>query len=372
LREGGDRLYLASGGGPQTAAAERSPGSFAGADRTPLPLAEPGLEQPAAVVGPLAGRGEVGEPVGGEAEMRPGARPAPLLAALDQPGADRNELDLAQAGMEMRLVHRHRGEPALPKKAAPPFAPVDRRTRDIAARRAVEGRMNPPDRDCAGPRPRAALFDVDGTLVDTNDLHAAAWREAFLKFGLDRPLAEIRWQVGKGGDNLIPALFPDLSADRREEIEDYRGDLFKRDYLPRATPFDGVRSLFERLAGDGVRIVLASSSHSEEVDFHLALIGCEDLVSATTSKDDVERSKPCPDIFEAALVKAAPFGAEETAVIGDTPWDAKAAARLGLRTIGFRSGGFPDSALAEAGACELYDGPEDLLRRYEASVFGRG
>lgn len=227
-------------------------------------------------------------------------------------------------------------------------------------------------RACDGAAPGAALFDVDGTLVDTNDLHAAAWREAFLYFGLDKPAAEIRWQVGKGGDNLIPALFPDLDEARRDEIEDYRGDLFKRCYLPRAMPFPGVRALFERLAADGVKIVLASSSHAEEVDFHLGLIGCEDLVATTTSKDDVESSKPCPDIFAAALAKAAPFGAGEAAVVGDTPWDAKAAAKLGLRTIGFRSGGFPDEALAEAGACELYDGPADLLGRYETSLFGRG
>jgi HAD superfamily hydrolase (TIGR01509 family) len=225
---------------------------------------------------------------------------------------------------------------------------------------------------CDGPTPRAVLFDVDGTLVDTNDLHAAAWREAFLKFGLDKPVEEIRWQIGKGGDNLIPTLFPDLSEEQREEIETFRSGLFKRDYLPRATPFPGVRDLFERLAADGIKIVLASSSHSEEVDYHLSLIACADLVSATTSSDDVENSKPCPDIFAAALGRVAPLGADEAAVVGDTPWDAKAAARLGLRTIGFRSGGFPDDALAEAGACELYDGPRDLLARFQSSVFGRG
>jgi len=231
---------------------------------------------------------------------------------------------------------------------------------------------NAPRQSCPGRAPRAALFDVDGTLVDTNDLHAAAWREAFLQFGLDKPAEEIRWQVGKGGDNLIPSLFPDLLEARRTEIEDFRGDLFKRCYLPRATPFPGVRALFERLAADGVRIVLASSSHAEEVDFHLSLIACADLVAATTSKDDVESSKPCSDIFQAALAKVAPLGAEQAAVIGDTPWDAKAAARLGLRTIGFRCGGFPDHALEEAGACELYDGPGDLLARYDHSVFGDG
>lgn len=225
---------------------------------------------------------------------------------------------------------------------------------------------------CQGATPRAVLFDVDGTLVDTNDLHAAAWREAFLEFGLDKPVDEIRWQIGKGGDNLIPSLFPDLSEPRRAEMESFRSDLFKRDYLARATPFPGVRDLFERLVADGTRIVLASSSHSDDVAYYLSLIACADLVTATTSKDDVENSKPCPDIFAAALGRVAPLGADEVVVVGDTPWDAKAAGKLGLRTVGFRSGGFPDDALAGAGACELYDGPEHLLERFDDSVFGRG
>ena len=225
---------------------------------------------------------------------------------------------------------------------------------------------------CEGGRPAAILFDVDGTLVDTNDLHAAAWREAFLDFGLDKPVEAIRWQVGKGGDNLIPTLFPELSEAQVEEIDAFRGELFKRDYLPRAVPFPGVRALFERLVQDGTKIVLASSAGKEEVHYHLGLLACEDLVAASTSKDDVESSKPCPDIFEAALAKVAPLRADEVAVVGDTPWDVKAAAKIGLRAIGFRSGGFPDEALTEAGACELYDGAADLLGRFEASVFGRG
>src|SRR5947209_13292377 len=125
---------------------------------------------------------------------------------------------------------------------------------------------------------RAALFDVDGTLVDTNRLHVAAWREAFHRFGHDVPAAEIGWQVGKGGDNLIPSLLPDLDEEERKRIEDFRSGLYTRDYLPRAVPFPGVRALFERLKADEIRIVLASSSHRDEVGFYLALIGCEDLV----------------------------------------------------------------------------------------------
>jgi HAD superfamily hydrolase (TIGR01509 family) len=233
----------------------------------------------------------------------------------------------------------------------------------------VVGRMEA-DPSCRGDV-RAVLFDVDGTLVDTNDLHAVAWREAFAKFGHDVPLADIRWQVGKGGDNLIPSLLPGLGDEERKRIEEYRSTLYKRDYLPRATPFPQVRPLFERLAADGVKILLASSSHQQEVDFYLGLIGCKDLVDETTSKDDAERSKPCPDIFEAALEKLKPLGPEDAIVIGDSPWDMKAAGRAGLRAMGFRSGGFPDEALLEAGACALFDGPGDLLARYSDSLFVR-
>ena len=222
-----------------------------------------------------------------------------------------------------------------------------------------------PDR----PRPSAAIFDVDGTLVDTNDLHAAAWRETFLHFGADVPLQTVRAQIGKGGDNLVPALLPGTRDARLEEMEDWRSELFKRDYLPRAVPFPGVRPLFERLWGDGISIVLASSAGQEEVDFHLALIGASDLVAAVTTRDDVESSKPCPDIFEAALAKLPGISADRALVVGDTPWDAKAAARAGLRMIGFRSGGFPEAELIAAGVMALYDGPSDLLERYESSPF---
>jgi phosphoglycolate phosphatase-like HAD superfamily hydrolase len=222
---------------------------------------------------------------------------------------------------------------------------------------------------CQGAIARAVLFDVDGTLVDNNDLHVEAWHQAFLHFGHPITPDRIRPQVGKGADNLLPALLPDLDEAARKEIEDWRLDLFKRDYLPRATPFPGVRPLFERLVEEGVRIVLASSSNAAEVRYHIGLIGCEDLIHASTSRDDVEHSKPCPDIFEAALAKVAPVGADEASVVGDTPWDMKAAAQIGLRAIGFRSGGFADTDLA--GACAIYDGARDLLDRFAESPFAR-
>lgn len=219
---------------------------------------------------------------------------------------------------------------------------------------------------------KAVLFDVDGTLIDSNDLHAAAWQEAFQHFGVQIPFDQVRSQIGKGGDNLIPSLLPaDLVEAKQKEIEDYRSDLFQRTYLPRAVPFPGVRELFERIAADGTKIVLASSAKQEELKFNMGLMAADDLISATTSADDVAHSKPDPDIFQAALRKAGPLSTDHVIVVGDTPWDVKAACKAGLRTIGFRSGGFEDRDLTEAGAAEIFDGPEDLLRRYDQSLIGR-
>lgn len=211
----------------------------------------------------------------------------------------------------------------------------------------------------------AILFDVDGTLVDTNDLHAAAWQETFRRFGVELPRPLIRDQVGKGGDNLIPTLLPEeLAQSCQQEIEDFRSGLFQRDYLPRAAPFPGVRPLFERLYADGIKIVLATSAKRAELQFHQNLLGCSDLIFAATSNDDVDRSKPCPDIFAAALEKVAPLGKEEVRVVGDSPWDLKAAGSAGLEAIAVRCGGFDEDWLREAGAAAILDGPEDLLARY--------
>ena len=215
---------------------------------------------------------------------------------------------------------------------------------------------------------QAVLFDVDGTLVDSNDLHAVCWREAFTHFGYDLPLRRVRQQIGKGGDKLIPALLPNLDKRQRAEIESYRSTLFKRDYLPRVVPFPGVRTLFERLYASGKTIVLASSAKQEEVDYHLDLIGARDLVAGTTSASDVENSKPSPDIFAAALAKVAPLGPQEVVVVGDTPYDVEAACKLGIRTLAVRSGGFSDDDLVEAGAAELHDSIASLHRDFDRSL----
>lgn len=223
-------------------------------------------------------------------------------------------------------------------------------------------------RDHGGRSVKAVLFDVDGTLIDSNDFHAQAWHDAMVRFGADLTLADVRAQIGKGADNLMPALLDaDFIAVHGEAVQDYRSALFARAYLDRIKPFADVRPLFERVVGSGLRIALASSGATDEVAHHLDLIGCADLVAATTSIDDVEHSKPDPDIFVAAVGKLG-VPAEEAVIVGDSPYDMQAAKAIGLRTIGVRCGGFADAALREAGADALFDDPADLLARFDVSV----
>lgn len=212
----------------------------------------------------------------------------------------------------------------------------------------------------------AVIFDVDGTLVDSVDLHARAWQEALAVFGVDVPLDVVRGQIGKGGDQLLPVLVPaEILARIQAEIEALRGSLWERAYLPAVRPFPAVRALFERLARDGKRLAIASSSRARELARYERLLGVEDLVDARASADDADRTKPYPDVFEAALraLGGPPPGA--CPAVGDTPYDAVAAGAAGLRAVGLLCGGFDADWLREAGCVALYTDPQGLLRAYE-------
>ena len=220
---------------------------------------------------------------------------------------------------------------------------------------------------------RAVIFDVDGTLVDTNDLHTASWVEAFRRFGHELPYETVRRQMGKGGDQLIPAVLPrDVVERQGEEIKAYRGELFLREYLPRARAFPEVPALFRRVRAAGQRIVLASSSKTDEVERYKEIAGIADLIDEATTADDAERSKPSPDIFLAALERIAPIPPGDAMVVGDSPFDAEAAAKAGLRTVGLLCGGFPEDELRKAGFVVLYRDPADLLANYERSPLAPG
>ena len=215
---------------------------------------------------------------------------------------------------------------------------------------------------------KAIIFDIDGTLIDTVDLHASAWVEALKHFGFDIAFKDMRSQIGKGGDQILHGLLPPDVIDRRgEEIKDFRSDLFKRDYLARARPFPGVRDLFGRIRASGQRAVLASSGNGDEVERYKEIAGIADLIDSATSSDDAERSKPFPDIFQAALAKLASVRPEEAVVVGDTPYDAEAARSAGIKTVGVLSGGFTEQSLREAGCIAVYRDTQDLVQNYDTS-----
>jgi HAD superfamily hydrolase (TIGR01509 family) len=220
---------------------------------------------------------------------------------------------------------------------------------------------------------RAVIFDMDGTLVDSVDLHARAWQDAFRDFGHEFELKAIRAQIGKGGDQLLPVFLTFEEIDEKgPDLETHRGLILKERYLSQIKSFPKVTELFNRIRADGIKIVLASSAKAEELQTYKKIAGIEGLIDFETSSDDAEKSKPHPDIFQAALAKLEGVHTSEVIVIGDSPYDAEAAGKAGLSTIGFLCGGFPEAMLRAAGCFAIYDGPADLLAGYgESSLTGR-
>lgn len=213
---------------------------------------------------------------------------------------------------------------------------------------------------------KAVLFDVDGTLVDSNDAHAHAWVAAFEEFGITVEFAHVRRCIGMGGDKLMPEV-SDLPDDSPlgTRIAKRRSDVFKRTFLPKIQPFTDAAQLVRAVKEHGLRAVAASSAKQDELKALLGIAGADFLMDAATSADDAEASKPDPDIVKAALkrAKAAP---PEAIMIGDTPYDIEAARRAGVACIAFRCGGWGDADLANA--IEIYDGPWDLLQRLDESA----
>ena len=216
--------------------------------------------------------------------------------------------------------------------------------------------------------PKAVIFDVDGTLVDSVDQHAQSWQDAFRHFGISVPFQSVRSQIGKGGDQLLPVFLPPDKLDEQgEALEAYRSQIFKQTYLPMISGLPGVRELVERLQQDGLQIALASSAKEDELQTYKRIAQIDDLVETQTSSEDAEKSKPYPHIFQAVLRKMPDLDPGDVIVIGDTPYDAEAAAKAGMRTIGVLSGGFAEEDLRRAGCIAIYRDPADLLRTYRCS-----
>jgi HAD superfamily hydrolase (TIGR01549 family) len=215
---------------------------------------------------------------------------------------------------------------------------------------------------------KALLCDIDGTLVDSNSLHAESWRRTFEYFGIDVGLNEAWSQIGKGGDQLIPMFVPAEDRERLEEdIKRYREDLMKREYMPRMVSFAQARNFLERVKKGGMKIVLATSAKGDDLTFYKRLVGMEDLVDEEATGSDVKESKPEPDIFAAALKKAG-AGSEEAVALGDTPYDAEAAGKLRILTIGLTCGGWKRSDLLAAGCIQVFRDPQHLLAEFDHSA----
>jgi HAD superfamily hydrolase (TIGR01549 family) len=218
----------------------------------------------------------------------------------------------------------------------------------------------------------ALIFDVDGTLVDSVDQHAESWQVAFKHFGKSISFPDIRRQIGKGADQLLPVFWsPAELKEFGKALDEYRSELFKKEYLPQVKAFPKVRQLFERILQDHKRIVLASSAKGDELDSYKKIAAIDDLVETETSSDDADKSKPYPDIFEAALQKLGGVAPERVLVVGDTPYDAVAAAKASLRTIGLTCERWSELELRQAGCIAIYQNAADLLAHYKDSPISR-
>jgi HAD superfamily hydrolase (TIGR01509 family) len=216
---------------------------------------------------------------------------------------------------------------------------------------------------------RGIIFDVDGTLVDSNDAHAESWVEIFSEAGYDVPFDVVRPLIGMGGDKLLPkTIGVEADSSEGERLGKKRWKLFREKYLPALRPLDGGRALVQRIRNDGLATVIATSAQSDELSALLRAAEVADLMEEKATSSDAARSKPDPDIVRAAIKKSG-LRAEQLLMIGDTPYDVEAANTAGVPIIAFRSGGWLDANLSAAVA--IYDGPADLLASYDISPIGR-
>ena len=211
-----------------------------------------------------------------------------------------------------------------------------------------------------GRSPRAALVDIDGTLVDSNYQHALAWYRALRGHGVTCEVRVLHHLIGMGGDQIVTTV-------AGEEVERRDGDAIReaekeafRAMIDEVVPLPDGRRLLETLAGRARAVVLSSSAKPDEAEHYIDLLDARDLIDGWTTAEDVEATKPAPDLLEVALKKLGEPVDAPSVVIGDSVYDVEAAANAGMPAVVVRSGGFGDDELRDAGAVELFDTPADL------------
>lgn len=211
------------------------------------------------------------------------------------------------------------------------------------------------------------LFDVDGTLVDSNYLHTVAWWQAFGQQDLTVEMSAIHRAIGMGGDRLMTHLVgEDVAGRLGSAISAAHGALFAT-YWPALAAFDGAKELLEQCHAVGLTVVLASSAQRRQLEAMINVIDASDAITATTSSSDAQNSKPAPDILQAALAAGE---IEHAVFVGDAVWDVRAASAMGIGTIALTCGGTSAAELREAGAAQTYEGPRALLDDFENSLLG--
>jgi HAD superfamily hydrolase (TIGR01509 family) len=214
--------------------------------------------------------------------------------------------------------------------------------------------------------PPAAILDVDGTLVDTNYHHAIAWYRAFRQHEVVLPLWRIHRHIGMGGDQLVAALAgEDFEAEQGEDVRSAEKALYMA-LIVEVEPLQGAKELIEDLKRSGHAVVLASSAKPDEIEHYVDLLGARELVDGWTDAGDVEKTKPEPDLVQAAVEKA---GGGPAVMLGDSTWDCEAAKRAGLETVGLLTGGFSEQELREAGASCVFDSLDELRERMGETPF---
>ncbi|MBA3309669.1 MAG: HAD family hydrolase [Nocardioidaceae bacterium] len=202
------------------------------------------------------------------------------------------------------------------------------------------------------------VFDVDGTLIDTNYQHALSWFRAFQRFELTPPLWRIHRAIGMGGDQLVAAVAGQAAEDEHgDELRAVWASEYEEAYLSDVQPFAGARSLLEDVHERPLRLVLASSGQRNHVEHYLDLVDGRRLADAWTTSEDAEQTKPAPDLVQTAMAKV---DAADGVMIGDSTWDAKAAGRAGLATYALRTGGFSIDELTAAGARKVYESLDEI------------
>lgn len=214
---------------------------------------------------------------------------------------------------------------------------------------------------------RGVLFDVDGTLVNSNEAHAWSWVDALDEAGFDVPFDVVWPMIGMGGDKLLPAATGiELESELGKQLSSHRWEIFERDYLLSLRPTPGARDLVYRIKNDGLELIVASSASGNELGALLEAAEVADLFEKTTSSSDAEHSKPDPDIVEAAVRKSG-LAPEKLIMLGDTPYDVEAAIGAHVKLVAVLCGGW--TPLELSGATAIYSDPAELLIWYEASPF---